>query len=92
MPAVPLPTAVAGSSKALAVAIGDSAHTPARCGRGVRERVAMSGLKSGKGPSVPHFPPFESLGENGVDEIACLIDFGIGSEDVMSSLRRLSML
>lgn len=32
------------------------------------------------------------LGEKGVDEIACLIDFGIGMEDVMASLRRLSML
>ena len=32
------------------------------------------------------------LRENGVDEIACLIDFGIGIEDVMDSLRRLSML
>lgn len=34
----------------------------------------------------------ESLSENGVDEIACLIDFGIGFNDVMASLRRLSML
>ncbi len=34
----------------------------------------------------------EFLGENGVDEIACLIDFGIGSEDVLASLRRLSAL
>ena len=34
----------------------------------------------------------EWLRENGVDEIACLIDFGIGMEDVMGSLRRLSML
>ncbi|MGA2538471.1 MAG: MupA/Atu3671 family FMN-dependent luciferase-like monooxygenase [Terracidiphilus sp.] len=32
------------------------------------------------------------LSENGVDEIACLIDFGIGFNDVMSSLRRLSKL
>jgi natural product biosynthesis luciferase-like monooxygenase protein len=32
------------------------------------------------------------LKENGVDEIACLIDFGIGSDDVMASLRRLSTL
>ena len=34
----------------------------------------------------------ECLSEHGVDEIACLIDFGIGTEDVMASLRRLSML
>lgn len=34
----------------------------------------------------------ERLSENGVDEIACLIDFGIGIEDVMASLRRLSIL
>ena len=32
----------------------------------------------------------ERLSENGVDEIACLIDFGIGFNDVMASLRRLS--
>jgi hypothetical protein len=34
----------------------------------------------------------EYLRANGVDEIACLIDFGIGIEDVMLSLRRLSLL
>ncbi|MGC1645522.1 MAG: MupA/Atu3671 family FMN-dependent luciferase-like monooxygenase [Candidatus Sulfotelmatobacter sp.] len=34
----------------------------------------------------------EHLRENGVDEIACLIDFGIGFNDVMASLRRLSVL
>jgi natural product biosynthesis luciferase-like monooxygenase protein len=34
----------------------------------------------------------ESLSENGVDEIACLIDFGIGAGDVMASLRRLATL
>jgi natural product biosynthesis luciferase-like monooxygenase protein len=34
----------------------------------------------------------ESLHANGVDEIACLIDFGVGMEDVMASLRRLSNL
>jgi natural product biosynthesis luciferase-like monooxygenase protein len=34
----------------------------------------------------------ERLSENGVDEIACLIDFGIGFNDVMASLRRLSVL
>jgi natural product biosynthesis luciferase-like monooxygenase protein len=34
----------------------------------------------------------ERLSEKGVDEIACLIDFGIGIEDVMASLRRLSIL
>jgi natural product biosynthesis luciferase-like monooxygenase protein len=34
----------------------------------------------------------EFLSENGVDEIACLIDFGLGYEDVMSSLRRLAIL
>lgn len=34
----------------------------------------------------------ERMSENGVDEIACLIDFGIGFEDVMASLRRLSEL
>jgi natural product biosynthesis luciferase-like monooxygenase protein len=34
----------------------------------------------------------ERLSESGVDEIACLIDFGIGFEDVMSSLHRLSAL
>ena len=33
-----------------------------------------------------------SLSESGVDEIACLIDFGIGHDDVMASLGRLSML
>jgi natural product biosynthesis luciferase-like monooxygenase protein len=32
------------------------------------------------------------LGENEVDEIACLIDFGVGFNDVMASLRRLSRL
>jgi natural product biosynthesis luciferase-like monooxygenase protein len=34
----------------------------------------------------------QRLSENGVDEIACLIDFGIGFKDVMASLRRLSTL
>jgi natural product biosynthesis luciferase-like monooxygenase protein len=34
----------------------------------------------------------ESLYTSGVDEIACLIDFGIGYEDVMASLRRLATL
>jgi natural product biosynthesis luciferase-like monooxygenase protein len=34
----------------------------------------------------------EHLNESGVDEIACLIDFGIGFDDVMSSLHRLSKL
>jgi natural product biosynthesis luciferase-like monooxygenase protein len=34
----------------------------------------------------------ESLHGNGVDEIACLIDFGIGYEDVMAGLRRLATL
>lgn len=34
----------------------------------------------------------ERLHESGVDEIACLIDFGIGHEDVMASLKRLSTL
>jgi hypothetical protein len=34
----------------------------------------------------------ECLKANGVDEIACLIDFGIGVDDVMGSLARLSML
>ena len=34
----------------------------------------------------------ERLSENGVDEIACLIDFGIGFNDVMASVRRLSGL
>jgi natural product biosynthesis luciferase-like monooxygenase protein len=34
----------------------------------------------------------ELLSESGVDEIACLIDFGIGHQDVMDSLRRLSTL
>jgi len=34
----------------------------------------------------------KSLSENGVDEIACLIDFGIGADDVTASLRRLSGL
>ena len=34
----------------------------------------------------------EKLHESGVDEIACLIDFGIGYQDVMASLRRLSTL
>jgi natural product biosynthesis luciferase-like monooxygenase protein len=32
------------------------------------------------------------LKESGVDEIACLIDFGIGNEEVMASLGRLSTL
>jgi natural product biosynthesis luciferase-like monooxygenase protein len=34
----------------------------------------------------------ERLRENGVDEIACLIDFGVGMEDVMAGVRRLSTL
>jgi natural product biosynthesis luciferase-like monooxygenase protein len=34
----------------------------------------------------------EDLHANGVDEIACLIDFGVGMEEVMASLRRLSTL
>ena len=34
----------------------------------------------------------ERLSEIGVDEIACLIDFGIGFNDVMASLHRLSEL
>jgi natural product biosynthesis luciferase-like monooxygenase protein len=34
----------------------------------------------------------ERLRASGVDEIACLIDFGIGFEDVMASLRRLATL
>jgi natural product biosynthesis luciferase-like monooxygenase protein len=34
----------------------------------------------------------ERLSELGVDEIACLIDFGIGFEDAMASFRRLSKL
>jgi natural product biosynthesis luciferase-like monooxygenase protein len=34
----------------------------------------------------------ERLREDGVDEIACLIDFGVGIDDVMASLRRLSTL
>lgn len=34
----------------------------------------------------------EALYENGVDEIACLIDFGIGFDEVMGSLERLSTL
>jgi natural product biosynthesis luciferase-like monooxygenase protein len=34
----------------------------------------------------------ERLSESGVDEIACLIDFGIGFESVMASLRRLATL
>jgi natural product biosynthesis luciferase-like monooxygenase protein len=34
----------------------------------------------------------ECLMGSGVDEVACLIDFGIGFEDVMGSLRRLSTL
>ncbi len=34
----------------------------------------------------------ERLSESGVDEIACLIDFGVGFSDVTSSLRRLSEL
>jgi len=34
----------------------------------------------------------ERLSEIGVDEIACLIDFGIGFDDIMASLRRLSPL
>jgi natural product biosynthesis luciferase-like monooxygenase protein len=36
------------------------------------------------------FEQAESLSENGADEIACLIDFGIGFKDVIASLRRLS--
>ena len=32
------------------------------------------------------------LKESGVDEIACLIDFGIGRKEVMASLARLSTL
>ncbi len=34
----------------------------------------------------------ERLAEQGADEIACLIDFGIGFDDVMASLRRLAQL
>jgi natural product biosynthesis luciferase-like monooxygenase protein len=34
----------------------------------------------------------ERLRDSGVDEIACLIDFGIGDEETMASLRRLSTL
>lgn len=34
----------------------------------------------------------ECLREHGVDEIACLIDFGVGVEDLTASLRRLSTL
>ncbi len=34
----------------------------------------------------------QCLSDNGVDEIACLVDFGLGHEDVMASLRRLSLL
>ncbi|MGA2538841.1 MAG: MupA/Atu3671 family FMN-dependent luciferase-like monooxygenase [Terracidiphilus sp.] len=34
----------------------------------------------------------EQLQQDGVDEIACLIDFGIGFDDVMASLQRLSTL
>jgi natural product biosynthesis luciferase-like monooxygenase protein len=34
----------------------------------------------------------ERLGEVGVDEIACLIDFGVGFDDTMSSLHRLAAL
>jgi natural product biosynthesis luciferase-like monooxygenase protein len=34
----------------------------------------------------------ECLQQHGVDEIACLIDFGIGVDDLMASLRRLSRL
>ncbi len=34
----------------------------------------------------------ERLKENGVDEIACLIDFGIGLDEVMNSLERMSLL
>lgn len=34
----------------------------------------------------------ERLKESGVDEMACLIDFGVGYEDVMASLRRLATL
>jgi natural product biosynthesis luciferase-like monooxygenase protein len=34
----------------------------------------------------------ERLAQNGVDEIACLIDFGIGMDEVMASLDRLSRL
>lgn len=32
------------------------------------------------------------LGEFGVDEIACLIDFGIGVDDTMAGLHRLAKL
>lgn len=34
----------------------------------------------------------QRLHQNGVDEIACLIDFGIGHEEAMTSLQRLSTL
>ena len=34
----------------------------------------------------------ENLYASGADEIACLIDFGIGYEDVMAGLRRLATL
>ncbi|MGC1870095.1 MAG: MupA/Atu3671 family FMN-dependent luciferase-like monooxygenase [Acidobacteriaceae bacterium] len=34
----------------------------------------------------------ERLSDSGVDEIACLIDFGVGFDDVMKSIRRLATL
>ena len=34
----------------------------------------------------------EVLYDNGVDEIACLIDFGIRMDEVLASLRRLAVL
>jgi natural product biosynthesis luciferase-like monooxygenase protein len=34
----------------------------------------------------------ENLQQNGADEIACLIDFGVGKEQVLASLRRLAQL
>jgi hypothetical protein len=34
----------------------------------------------------------ETLKQNGADEIACLIDFGVGPEHVWASLRRLAQV
>ncbi|MEU3619753.1 MupA/Atu3671 family FMN-dependent luciferase-like monooxygenase [Streptomyces sp. NPDC006872] len=37
-------------------------------------------------------PLVESLAELGIDEVACLIDFGVGADEVLAALRHLAVL
>ncbi|MEV0174182.1 MupA/Atu3671 family FMN-dependent luciferase-like monooxygenase [Streptomyces sp. NPDC050803] len=37
-------------------------------------------------------PLVESLAELGIDEVACLIDFGVGTDEVLAALRHLAVL